>query len=215
MQNPSSRRRCNFAWRTIWITSVLTLETNPTSDSVNVHLRDGMIKRYAHKVSTVRGYSIDGHALFQNFPQEDFFIRGNLHILEKALACTERRSDGKKDKVIVMYDYNGCTTKNSPPAALICKLLRILRDHFPERLEHVFVVDAPFIFKTFWSLNKRFINPITKELVSFITGEEAKKHVVRSIINEDAASCWVFDGDHVDGEVDLENSPFYFSYDVE
>lgn len=137
------------------------------------NLREGIAKRFSNGASIVRGYTKDGLALFQNFPRadtswdENFYIKGNIYTLERALASTERRTDGEKDKVVVMYDYNGYKMKNSPPIMLVNKLLTILQDHWPERLEHVFVVDAPFIFRAFWTLIKHFIDPITKELVSY------------------------------------------------
>ena len=188
----------------------------------HLYLRDGLMKRYANVASIIRGYSKDGKALFQNFPRtetswdEEFFIKGNIFMLEKALACTERRTGGKIDKVIVMYDYSGYALKNSPPTGLVAKLLFTLRDHFPERLEHVFVVDAPFIFRAFWAVIKHFIDPITKEIVCFISGEEAKKQVLGSIIDRNQASSWMYDGAEIDGEVDLndflKSTPFDYAY---
>jgi hypothetical protein len=125
--------------------------------------------------------------------------------VEKDLTCTERRTDGEKDKAIVLYDYSGYAMKNAPPAAYVRRrLLFILRDHCPERLEHVFVVDAPFIFRAFWAIIKHFIDPITKELVQFISGEEEKKQVLGSLISEDQASTLMFDGAKVECEVELE-----------
>lgn len=66
------------------------------------------------------------------------------------------------------------------------------------------MVDAPFVFRAFWAIIKHFIDPITKELVCFISGEEAKKQVLGSIIDNDEASTWMFDGAKVDCEVDVE-----------
>ncbi len=138
-------------------------------------IRMGLEDRFQNGASVVRGYTKDGRALFLNFPRtetcwnEEFFITGNIYTIERALACTERNTDGEKSKIVVMYDYNGYAMKNSPPTQLVKKLLYNLRDHWPERLEHVFVVDAPFIFRAFWAVIKHFIDPITKELVSCST----------------------------------------------
>ena len=138
------------------------------------HLRDGLTERFSNGASVVRGHSRDGHAIFQNFPRKDtswddeFYIKGNIYTLERAIASTERRTQGKKDKVIVMYDYNGYTKKNTPPIRLVKKIFTILRKHFPERLEHVYIVDAPIIFMAFWAVIKHFIDPITSKLVSLV-----------------------------------------------
>lgn len=198
---------------------------NGSDSELNAHLRDGLLKRFANNASIVRGYSKEGHALFQNFARtetswdEEFFFKGNIFCMEKALACTERRTNGAKDKVIVLYDYSGYTMKNSPPLALVCKLLFALKDHFPERLEHVFLVDAPFIFRAFWAIIQHFIDPVTKELVCFVSGEEAKKQVLGSIIDENEASTWMYEGAKRDCEVDLDIffkcTPFDVAYGEE
>eukprot|EP00956_Cyclotella_meneghiniana_P005694 scaffold7328_cov114-Cyclotella_meneghiniana.AAC.1 len=198
---------------------------NGSDSELNAQLRDGLLKRFANGASIVRGYSKEGHALFQNFPRtetswdEEFFIKGNIYCMEKALACTERRTNGAKDKVIVMYDYSGYTMKNSPPIALVRKLLFTLKDHFPERLEHVFVVDAPFIFRAFWAIVQHFIDPITKELVCFVSGEEAKRQILGSIIDINEASTWMFEGARrecdVDSDIFLKHTPFDVAYGEE
>lgn len=192
----------------------LCFETHTAESSVHAYLREGLVKRFANKASLIRGFSKEGHALFQNFPradtswEEEFYIKGNIYMLEKALACTETRTGGKKDKVIVLYDYNSYAMKNTPPTMLVKRLLYNLRDHYPERLEQVFVVDAPFIFRAFWAVVKHFIDPITKGLVQFVSGEEEKKLVLGSIISEDEASPWMLQGGKVVDEVDV-NKFFY------
>ena len=130
-------------------------------------------------------------------------------MLERALACTERKTNGKNDKVMVFYDYNGYRLKNSPPPLLVKDLLSDLYEHWPERLEHVFVVDAPFMFRAFWSIIKHFIDPITKDLVQFVTGEE-EKAIFQDMISEDQASAFMFNGAQNDDDVDIKS----FLYDV-
>ncbi|KAL3788980.1 hypothetical protein HJC23_012685 [Cyclotella cryptica] len=192
----------------------LCFGTETAESSLHVYLREGLLARFANKASVVRGFSKEGHALFQNFPradtswEEEFYIKGNIYMLEKALACTERRTGGERDKVIVLYDYNSYSMKNTPPTMLVKRLLYNLRDHYPERLEHVFVVDAPFIFRAFWAMIKHFIDPITKGLVQFVSGEEEKKRVLGRLISEDEASPWMYEGGKVIDEVDVNN--FFF-----
>ena len=191
-------------------------------DGLHSNLRDGLTKRFGSKASVIRGYTIDGQAMFQNFAKNDsnwddreFFIKGNIYMLERALACTERNTDGEKDKVVAFYDYNGYGLKNTPPVMFAKELLFDLRDHWPERLQQVFMVDTPFVFRAFWMIIKHFIDPITKELVHFITGEE-QKQLLRKMIGEDQAAPFMFDGGKNGKEVDNEtffyNTPFDHVY---
>ena len=171
--------------------------------------------RYEAKGSVIRGYGRKGQALFLNYPRhetkwdEESFIEGNIYMLERALAATERKTDGKVTKILNFYDYNGYAMKNSPPPLLIARLMSDLRDHWPDRLEGVYVVDSPWIFRTFWSIIKHFIDPVTIGLVKFITGEE-QKEMLKGMIDEDQAAPFMYEGGKAEGDADMRK----FFYDI-
>mmetsp|Transcript_23025 Transcript_23025/g.48554 ORF Transcript_23025/g.48554 Transcript_23025/m.48554 type:complete len:327 (-) Transcript_23025:108-1088(-) len=188
-------------------------------------IRDGLTNRYSEKASIVRGYTKDGRALFQNFPRKEFhwekeyYIKGNIYMMERAIACTERNTDGEQDKVVVFYDYNGYGMKNSPPVMMVNELLSDLRDHWPERIDHVFLVDAPLAFRVFWKIIKHFVDPITKQLVQFVTGEEEKKKIFGEMISEDQAAPCMYNGGLNGKEADMKtffyDTPFDHTYGEE
>lgn len=200
----------------------LCFDKDKISDGDGLHatIRERLEQRYGNKgVSIVRGYTKDGRAIFQNVPRfetswedEEYYIRGNIYMLERALACTERNTNGEKSKVLNFYDYNGYGMKNSPPPMLVKHLLEDLRDHWPERLHQVYIVDAPFVFRAFWAIIKYFIDPITKELVQFVTGEEQKK-ILREMISEDQAAPYMFDGGKDGEEADMKAFFYDFPFD--
>ena len=130
-------------------------------------------------------------------------------MLERALACTERKTKGVKTKVVMFFDYNQYAMKNSPPVAMVHSLLSNLRDHFPECLEHVFLVDTPFVFRAFWAIVKHFLDPVTKDLVQFVTGEEQKGQL-RDLVDADQAMPFMFKGGEDAAEIDMKR----FFYDV-
>jgi len=189
-------------------------------DGVHATIRQRLEDRFCNNL-LVRGYSMDGRAMFQNFPRNDntfeveYLVKSNIYMLERALACTERRTNGEKDKVLIIYDYNGYAMKNTPPPLAIKELLSDLRDHWPERLQHVFIVDSPFFFRAFWAIVKHFIDPITKDFVQFITGEEQKK-ILREMVSEDQAAPYMFnggkDGEEADMKAFLYETPFDHVY---
>ena len=120
----------------------LCFDKNKLSNKNTLHanLRQIIEDRFATGASFIRGYTKDGEALFINLPradkhwEEEGYIKGNIYTLERGLACTERRTNGAKSKVIAFYDYNGYRLANSPPPLLVKELLSVLRDHYPERL---------------------------------------------------------------------------------
>lgn len=162
------------------------------------------------KKQYVRGYSKDNRALmtgrarlYNNWNPE-YYMKANIYTLERAIACTERATNGAEEKVVVLFDYNGYTSKNSPPLSLVKNLVFTLRDHWPERLEYVFIVDAPLIFRGFWTLIKPFIDPVTKKKVQFVTGEEQKREVLGQVIDEEEAEPYMLPGGRKVGLLDME-----------
>ncbi|KAL7535347.1 hypothetical protein ACHAWF_005145 [Thalassiosira exigua] len=156
--------------------------------------------------------------MLRNFPNlasadtsldEEPFIKGNIYMIERALACTERKTNGEEDKVVIFYNYEGYGRKNNGPPQLVNKVMSGFRDHWPERLHHVFMVDAPFIFLVFWAIIKHFIDPITKSLVQFITSEE-QKEMLRQVVSDDQAAPYMFDGGKDREEADMKA----FFYDI-
>jgi len=185
------------------------------TSKLHTTIRERLEERFASGSSVIQGYSKEGRALFLNFPrletkwEAEYYIKGNIYMLERALACTERKTKGVKTKVVMFFDYNQYAMKNSPPPALIRGLLRDLRDHWPERLEHVVLVDTPIFFRAFWAIVKHFIDPVTKDLVQFVTGEEQKSWL-RELVAADQAMSFMFEGGQETAEVDMKR----FFYDV-
>jgi len=177
-------------------------------DGVHATIRQRIEDRFSNKSTVVRGYTMDGRAMYQYFPRNDhkfeleYFTKGYIYMLERALACTERQTNGEKGKVLIFYDFNGYRMKNSPPPLFIKELMSDFRDHWPERLHHVFIVDSPFIFRALWAIVKHFIDPITKDFIQFITGEEQKK-ILREMVSEDQAAPYMFDGGKDGEETDI------------
>ena len=92
-------------------------------------------------------------------------------MIERAIACTERKSNDKEEKIIIFFDFHKFHESRRPSLAMTKNLIYILRDHYPERMLKVYVMDAPTVFRAIWNLIKHFIEPVTKEKIVFLTGE--------------------------------------------
>lgn len=90
--------------------------------------------------------------------------------LEKA---TSQMEGGAGYWVYVM-DLSGYTSKNSPPWAVTKQCIHVFSNHFPERLEHFYMVNAPWIFRTLWAMASPFIDKKTKAKISFVKASEGK-----------------------------------------
>jgi len=138
----------------------------------------------------IRGHDKKERSLFCIFPRRyqsfdsDWYLLGKIYCIERALAYTERMTEGRQGKVNVLFDYNHSATCKEPPVALVKDLMFCLRDHYPERLNFMCFVDAPFKFRAFWTLVKPFIDPVTKKKIRFINGDQQKSKFFSAVISE-------------------------------
>jgi hypothetical protein len=127
---------------------------------------------------------------------------------------TERISGGKVEKVNVVFDYEGYRAdKHEPPLSLIKELLFCLRDHYTERLQHMYFVNAPLRFRAFWAMLKPFIDPVTKRKIQFVSGNNQKRNVFHSSVSSDQAMRFM----HLDGlkpdDYDIEKWTYMIPFD--
>jgi hypothetical protein len=138
----------------------------------------------------VRGYDRQGRACFhfisRNAPSyskmdPEGCMEVYFSILEKAIACTEKTLG----TVIVRVDFKDFVKWHTPPLEFVKDMLVMLKDHYPERLHQVYLVDAPVVFRALWSLIKPFVFAGTKHKFQFVTGEHHRTQVFGSIIDAD------------------------------
>eukprot|EP00978_Attheya_sp_CCMP212_P028770 scaffold100301_cov55-Attheya_sp.AAC.2 len=110
----------------------------------------------------VSGYDTRGCAIYPYIASKfttfdpEWYLKIHSYTLERAIACTERSTNGAHNKIT------------------------LLRDHFPELIHHVYLMDAPYSFRVFYSMLYPFIDSFTQKLVKFISGDEAKRKDVSS-----------------------------------
>mmetsp|Transcript_13028 Transcript_13028/g.17937 ORF Transcript_13028/g.17937 Transcript_13028/m.17937 type:complete len:341 (-) Transcript_13028:99-1121(-) len=172
----------------------------------------------------VRGYDNNSRALFNYFPRlknsehEVNFVKMHYYMIERAIACTERASAGAEEKVVVLVDYSGYKGKShDPPLKLAKEMLFSLRDHYPERLHRVYLVDAPILFRAFWAIVKPFIDPDTKKKFRFVTGNEQKRKEFADSISVDQAMPFVLPEGEMTSPINVKtflySTPFNKAYD--
>ena len=123
----------------------------------------------------VRGFDREGRAGMymrphhENTKDEVNQMRHLVFNLEKAVACT--RSKSGYEKINLMIDYAGYRLRDMPPMSTARYTLDILQKHYPERMFKAYVINPPFVFRTFWTIIKPFLDPVTKEKIVFCHGK--------------------------------------------
>lgn len=124
-----------------------------------------------------RCYDKEGSAVMhmkpglENTYSETDQMRHLVYILERAIAATNKRSNGTQEKICILISFEGFSAWNSPPMSTTRHTLTILQDHYPERMKRAFICHPPAYFKVFWGLASPFIDPVTKEKVVFCSNE--------------------------------------------
>jgi len=96
--------------------------------------------------------------------EEPRYLRHLAWTLEN---CARLMRPGQERWVWLM-DLNGYSRANSPPLRVSLATLRTLADHYPERLERVYLVDAPGVFSVLWNVLWPFIDPVTRAKIKFV-----------------------------------------------
>ena len=98
-------------------------------------------------------------------------VRYFIYMLEKGLAEAEKLGT---HKVVVLYDRKGYGKKNHDPKTVdtLKKLMPILQDYYPERLECFYVNGANWFYRMMFDLVKTFISKKTIEKVKVLSGTE-------------------------------------------
>ena len=70
--------------------------------------------------------------------------------------------------MVCLVDYHRTTVRNSPSISNGRKFLSIVQNHYVERLGRAIVVNLPALLNLFFKGISPFLDPVTKEKVSFI-----------------------------------------------
>lgn len=129
----------------------------------------------------VRGYDMDGRATVWFHPANENSTNGShnlihlLYNLERAVACTRRRSLGTVDKINFVIVFNGYSVSNAPTMTVTRETLSAVQNHYPERLHRAYLINPPIMFNVLWNLAKPFIDSVTRKKILFISGKKVIK----------------------------------------
>lgn len=148
------------------------------------------------------------------------FVRSHVYLGDRASACTERRSGNVEEHWTTVIDYHGYGLLSlNPPLRVAKDLVTCLQDHFPERLNKIYLVDAPLLFRGFWNLIKPFIDPVTKAKLVFVTGKDQKEKMFSDVIDTNQAMPFMIPEGSLTEPVDMKKflyeTPYEYAYGEE
>ncbi|TYI35426.1 hypothetical protein ES332_A03G075700v1 [Gossypium tomentosum] len=113
---------------------------------------------------------------FQHEGGVDEFKRFIVYLFDKIIT----RMPPGQEKFIVIGDLKGWGYANSDIRAYLAAL-SLVQDYYPERLEKLFVVHAPYIFMTAWKVVYPFIDPKTRKKIIFVDNKSLKSTLLEEI----------------------------------
>jgi CRAL/TRIO domain len=97
-----------------------------------------------------------------------------------------------QDKFVVIFDLKGfymsMVTKTNI-RLMIKRLIYVAQAQYPERLEQVFLVNAPYGFETAWSLIRPLLDQKTASKITFVTKEKLVDYVDSNVLSEAYGGC--------------------------
>ncbi|KAJ9082092.1 Phosphatidylinositol transfer protein (PITP) [Entomophthora muscae] len=116
------------------------------------------------------------------------------------------------DKMIVVIDLREYTLKNAASFSETRQILSILSQHYPERLSTVIMLEAPWVFMSFFKVISPFIDPVTRSKVHFSTlSKKDDNHISNFIPKDTLYTAFGGDSDFVyDDSVYFENVEKFF-----
>mmetsp|Transcript_1266 Transcript_1266/g.1810 ORF Transcript_1266/g.1810 Transcript_1266/m.1810 type:complete len:330 (+) Transcript_1266:76-1065(+) len=190
---------------------------------IHTELREAIELELKNGKYFVRGNDIDQSSIYLVISRivatydPDWYLIGQIYNIERAIARTERLSHGQIEKINVIFEYKDFNRKNNPSLSLIKELILCLKDHYPERMARLIILDAPFSFRSIWALVKPFIDPRTKKKVMFISGDQNKSMKLKDIFPKDQAMKFLLPEGQKSDEVNMESymNTISFDYDVD
>jgi hypothetical protein len=92
-----------------------------------------------------------------------------------ALETLRKSAKPEEERFTIAFDLSGFSLQCMDYEA-VKQLIQILQSHYPDTLENLYVVDAPYLFSACWAIIKMWIDPVTANKILFIPRSELTKY---------------------------------------
>jgi hypothetical protein len=148
---------------------------------------------------------------------EEGYVLTRLLLVERATATVEYLTEGRVEKITVIFQMGGYQKSNLPPLAAVKKLVVMFQRMYPERLKRFIILDPPFWLNTLYYLVKLFLSDVTKEKIVMVKGEAEKTETLSALVDKEQAEPFMLSDGKLISQADaihfVHNIPFFCLYD--
>jgi hypothetical protein len=195
---------------------------NQENAELAAQLRNNIHENMKFQTMVPRGHDRSQNAVLLAMPRKGKGERGGvesfldfvIYIIERTVACTEVISKGKSENIVVVLD---CKKSCAPCLKAMKAAVRILQNHFPNRLKNLVIIDPPAWLSGGYHLLKPFLDPGTRTKFRMASGEKQKTASFSGLLDESQATPNMLAIGELTSPIDssffLTQVPFYCLYD--
>ncbi|KAL8227713.1 hypothetical protein R6Q57_015297 [Mikania cordata] len=118
----------------------------------------------------------------KHYPAKDqqLYKKFFVHIFEKALASGIKGKEIGNEKVVAILDLNHLAYKNVDTKGFIT-LFQTLQAYYPNRLEKLYMTNAPWFFSSVWKLISPVLEKSTSEKIVMVSNEKGRKQLIEEV----------------------------------
>jgi len=179
-------RQYNLDKAEVMLRNTLTWRKEHHIDDIRaIHVEDQL--RYGHMYNS--GYGIRGHPviILRTHTKEDPHtqeekLKFMIYNMERAIRVMDKTRH--IEKMVWLVSCKNYSWKHNGQMGFAQALLKVLQDHYPERLLMLIICDAPYIFRMFWALIYPFVDASTAKKILFLIGSDSdKRKLIENIID--------------------------------
>lgn len=160
----------------------------------------GLAKKYRRYIlddlkkqsMVVRGVDDRGRVIVYKPPRKspnvdheagEAFVLTQIYTAERAMATNEFASEGKEERLTVVFNFRDYSRKNSPSSSVTITMVKVLQRCYPERLDVLIIVDPPFWMRGLYNLAWPFLSTATASKLKLVSGQAAIDEEFRKIVS--------------------------------
>eukprot|EP01056_Protomagalhaensia_sp_Gyna25_P002324 Protomagalhaensia_sp_Gyna_25__2323@NODE_227_length_4270_cov_139_711652_g177_i0_p1_GENE_NODE_227_length_4270_cov_139_711652_g177_i0NODE_227_length_4270_cov_139_711652_g177_i0_p1_ORF_typecomplete_len502_score68_79CRAL_TRIO/PF00650_20/4_4e34_NODE_227_length_4270_cov_139_711652_g177_i013372842 len=129
---------------------------------------------------------------------EDAWIYSYEYMQQVILPCCSLAAGRRISRGVTIMDLDGVgiSTFNSKTRGILSRMIRISQDYYPETMENMYIIRAPFIFNAIWRFVKGLLDKATVEKIHVLPqrGESLRQELLK-FIDEDSMPPFLLKGE--------------------
>jgi len=131
--------------------------------------------------------------IFKNIlSEDDLFVRHvrQQEMMVKRMEAQSQRLGRNIDRQIVIFNLKGLVYSLDPAAMnTFIRTVKLDQVMYPQRLETLYIINAPWFFRAIWAVISPFIDPVTAAKIKILGGDYLK-HLTEAIDIEEIPLEW-------------------------